>query len=311
MGNILQNLPAGELPDTVVDALTRRMAAADPMADLSITQSADPNPVLVGSVLTYSLLVSNRGPGAATATVMDLLPPEVSFVSALSSRGLCAEQDGLVSCTLSNLFSGASATVDIQVVAVHSGNPTNLVAVSGTALDLNPIDNQVALVTTVLSPPITILAQPQSQAVLVGQTAVFQVSATSTLPLSYQWQHNGNDLLGATNQTLTLVNAQPNDAGTYQVQIRHIDAMVTSAGAQLDVFLQPPNPLILAVQRVGNVVTITVTTVPGLVYSLEAQDEFPAPTWSLVENATGTGQPLTLTDRNAPAVMRFYRVRGN
>ncbi|HXJ57805.1 MAG TPA: immunoglobulin domain-containing protein, partial [Verrucomicrobiae bacterium] len=122
-----ENATPQSAPGYIADGWDLNIVTADPMADLSITQSADPNPVLVGSVLTYSLLISNRGPGAATATVMDLLPPEVSFVSALSSRGLCAEQDGLVSCTLSNLFSGASATVDIQVVAVHSGNPTNLV----------------------------------------------------------------------------------------------------------------------------------------------------------------------------------------
>jgi uncharacterized repeat protein (TIGR01451 family) len=52
-------------------------------ADLAVTKSDDPDPVIVGTLLTYTLLVTNNGPSVArNAAVTDALPPEVAFVSA-------------------------------------------------------------------------------------------------------------------------------------------------------------------------------------------------------------------------------------
>ena len=57
----------------------------DPAADLALTKTGAPNPV-VGSSLTYTLTVTNNGPSAAAGvTVSDTLPPNVTFDSAVSS----------------------------------------------------------------------------------------------------------------------------------------------------------------------------------------------------------------------------------
>jgi outer membrane protein assembly factor BamB len=48
-----------------------------------------------------------------------------------------------------------------------------------------------------VTPP-AIMAQPESKAVLVGETATFSATATGTAPLSYQWQKNGTAISGAT-----------------------------------------------------------------------------------------------------------------
>jgi conserved repeat domain len=46
-------------------------------ADLAVTKSDDPDPVIVGTLLTYTLLVTNNGPSVArNAVVTDTLPPE-------------------------------------------------------------------------------------------------------------------------------------------------------------------------------------------------------------------------------------------
>lgn len=49
----------------------------------------------------------------------------------------------------------------------------------------------------------TITVQPSGQSVACGATATFSVTATSSLSLSYQWQKNGNTLVGANSASYT------------------------------------------------------------------------------------------------------------
>lgn len=45
--------------------------------------------------------------------------------------------------------------------------------------------------------PPAITSQPAGATRTVGQTATFQVTATGTAPLAYQWRRNGTNLAGA------------------------------------------------------------------------------------------------------------------
>jgi alpha-tubulin suppressor-like RCC1 family protein len=91
---------------------------------------------------------------------------------------------------------------------------------------------------TVLSPPL-VLAQPQSQVVLAGSTAILSVQATGTEPLRHQWQFNGTNLPGATSASLTLTNLGPAAAGDYRVRVSNAYGAVTSAVATVTVNLPP------------------------------------------------------------------------
>jgi pectate lyase len=101
-----------------------------------------------------------------------------------------------------------------------------------------------ALTVTAPSAP-TINTEPEPQTVSVGQTAVFSVIATGTSPLSYQWYFNTNTALtGKTNATLTISNAQTNDAGGYSVIVTNSLGADTSVVATLTVntnVSSPPN----------------------------------------------------------------------
>jgi hypothetical protein len=82
------------------------------------------------------------------------------------------------------------------------------------------------------SPPV-ILAQPQSQSALASQPVTLCVAADGPAPLRYQWRFNGQNIVGATNATLLLTNAQPNQSGLYQVVVLNPTNSVASSPAVL------------------------------------------------------------------------------
>jgi hypothetical protein len=81
----------------------------------------------------------------------------------------------------------------------------------------------------------TILVQPTNQTVIVGKTATFSVTAGGTSPLSYQWNYNTTNILGATNATLMLTNVQFSQAGNYAVLITNVVGTAPSSNAVLTV----------------------------------------------------------------------------
>src|SRR5262249_770545 len=96
-----------------------------PSADLVLSMSGVPNPVVTGNSLTYSLMISNAGPATAIGvSLTNTLPPGVAFVSAspagytVSGRVVSFPNLGTV---------GAGATVSATVVArpTASGTITN------------------------------------------------------------------------------------------------------------------------------------------------------------------------------------------
>src|SRR6185436_634244 len=100
-------------------------------ADLSVAKSDSPDPVSKGAALTYSVVVTNNGPGSAAGVQLsDSLPANVQFVSAASTAGSCALSGSTVSCNLGSLSNGASATVTIIVTPKKAGTLTNTASVS-------------------------------------------------------------------------------------------------------------------------------------------------------------------------------------
>ncbi|MDB6171820.1 MAG: 3-carboxymuconate cyclase [Chthoniobacteraceae bacterium] len=86
------------------------------------------------------------------------------------------------------------------------------------------------------TPAPVIALQPQSQQnVSADDQAVFQVNATGTGPLTYQWFKNGAAVQGATGPSLTVVAVTPTNAGSYTAVISGPDGKVKTEPALLTV----------------------------------------------------------------------------
>ena len=93
--------------------------------------------------------------------------------------------------------------------------------------------------TAAAAPSIT--AQPASQAVLVGQTATFTVSATGTGPLAYQWQRNAAVITGATTSSYTTpATALADNGAAFVVVVSNAAGTTTSTSAMLSVTVTAP-----------------------------------------------------------------------
>ena len=88
-----------------------------------------------------------------------------------------------------------------------------------------------------LTPSIT--SQPQGQINSIGSNVTFNVTATGTASLTYQWRKETAPLTGKTNASLVLSNLVTNDAGNYTVVVANRAGGTTSLVAVLSV----TNPL--------------------------------------------------------------------
>jgi len=91
----------------------------------------------------------------------------------------------------------------------------------------------LSFATTNLPPVIT--TNPQSIYVGTGGTAVFNVGASGTAPLAYQWYFNDGPVAGGSSALLTLTNVQPFQAGPYYAVVSNPYGSATSQVAILDV----------------------------------------------------------------------------
>ncbi len=130
-----------------------------------------------------------------------------------------------------NNLAGATNTS----LTITNAQATNAGGYTVVVTNLNgSVTSAVATLTVDLSPVIT--NHPASLGVSAGNNATFAVGAGGAAPLAYQWQFNTtNNLVWATNASLTITNAQNTNAGAYTVVVTNAYGSVTSAIANLTV----------------------------------------------------------------------------
>ena len=242
----------------------------------------------------------------------DTLPSGVTFVSA-SPGGVYS--NGTVVWPVGAILGGGSTTMSVTVLAEASGTVTNS-AVASTITPVSGSGNSTATIVTSVtaSSALAIGTQPSSIVAVAGAAVSFQVAAAGPPPLSYQWYFDAtNSMTGATNEQLTLTNAQPAQAGNYTVVVNDPAGSITSAPAMLRVLVAPNLAAGGVIVTPGAGVSVSINSVQGLNYTLEYKNSLTDPAWTILPSSavTGTGGVITLQDASPPGGQRFYEVMVN
>ncbi len=102
-------------------------------ADVSVSQTAGPNPVHIGQLLTFTIQVTNSGPDVAKGvTLSDQFDRNAGFGSVTTDHGTCTAKPDkrLVTCSLGNLNAGEAATITLVVKPNRKGMFTNTASAS-------------------------------------------------------------------------------------------------------------------------------------------------------------------------------------
>ncbi len=139
-------------------------------ADLAVSLSDAPDPVAVGSNLTYSLTVSNAGPAAADAVVLtNQWSAPAALISATTSRGAWSTNANAVIVDVGSLASGESAAISIVIQPQTTGLLTNVAEAATTTLELVPGNNRRTVSTRVDTHGGDLFFSPASYAVDEGR----------------------------------------------------------------------------------------------------------------------------------------------
>lgn len=126
-------------------------------ANLGVTKTDSPDPVIAGNNLTYTITVTNAGPSTAQSVVIsDTLPTGASYVGGEDGNGakVCTlVQPDRVDCALSSIAPGTSKTVYLTVKVApsvaHGATLNNSVIVSSTTPDPVAANNTAGAATSV------------------------------------------------------------------------------------------------------------------------------------------------------------------
>ena len=212
----------------------------------------------------YRLIAHNAAGSAtsavATLTVLVRAPiitqqPQSSTVDAGYPAWFEVVATGAEPLSYQWLFAG-EAVADATNAYVEIDTTATNVAGAYQVVVSNFVGSVTSLVATLTLQvyPAQVVGSPVSQTVDAGDTAFFSGSAFGSLPFLCQWQHNGQDIAGATQYIpegpptnnsylptwISLNSVSSNDAGSYQFVVSNLFGMATSAPATLTVVYRPP-----------------------------------------------------------------------
>ena len=112
-----------------------------PIADLSLNKTVDNSTPLIGSIVTFTITVTNDGPTDATnITVVDTVPNGFSAISNITGGGSAV--GNVISWSGLNIINGANLVLSFDVTVEVSGVYNNLAEITAAdQLDLDSIPN--------------------------------------------------------------------------------------------------------------------------------------------------------------------------
>ena len=274
-------------------------------ADLAIVKTG-PNEVTAGSLVDFTVIVTNNGPGTATSVVVsDPTPPGLNFAS---NSGGCVTS---YPCSIGSMASNQSITITSRYsVGAQSGTIANTASVTSSATDPILVNNS--------STAFVVLTQgcPQPPALLAPSAG-----ATVGSPVSFSWNGSPNassyvvSITGAATMTLTTsltTISQVLGNGSYSWSVKAVGSSncppATSGLSSFSVCNPPDVPIVsvVALSTTGQTYSVAWIGTEGASYELQESTEasFSNPTTIAL---TTTSQSFT-KHVQLPTPF-FYRVR--
>lgn len=159
----------------------------DCVTDLALTMGDSPDPVVAGTILTYSLTVVNDGQVAATGvTLVDMLPPGLTF-NPTASDPSCEAVINTITCDINSLGDGESTNVVLAASvdpAIEDGTVIiNTATVTANQADIDPSNNTAIESTTVIRRTDLAVVKTSEQAqVNTGDILTYIINVTNNGP---------------------------------------------------------------------------------------------------------------------------------
>jgi len=202
-------------------------------ADLSISKTVTPNPLVAGGPASYAITVTNGGPSDASAvTITDTLDATLTPATPTTTLGSCTLTGQAVSCSIPVLPAGTSATVTVPVAVSPTAtgsipntatvsSPTDSTPGNNSATVSTPVQQQadIRLIKTATPEPVVAGSAVTYTLLLgnVGPSAASSVTLTDALPDGLTVLPDGLSTSGGTCATNPARNQVSCDFGTLLV----------------------------------------------------------------------------------------------
>jgi len=164
-------------------------------ADLSLTKSDAPDPVVAGNNITYTITLNSSGPSNATNVALsDSVPANTTFVSLTQPGGWncttpAVGATGAINCTIASFSPGSSMftmVVAVDIATAGGTTITNTASVSASTPDSNSANNSATATTTVTaavgSADLSITNVDSPDPVVAGSTISYAIAVTNAGP---------------------------------------------------------------------------------------------------------------------------------
>lgn len=150
-----------------------------------VTDPVSPQDLFVGDALSLSVVASGTAPFTYQWR-KDTVDIGGATSSTFDIASVVEADSGSYDCVVTNAYGNATSAASVVTVSVE---------------------------------PPTIVTDPVSQTLVVGQTLNLSVVADGTAPFTYQWAKDLVDISGETNETFTIASVTLADAGDYDVNV--------------------------------------------------------------------------------------------